>query len=158
MNPPTFNPNEKQMDRLDAEARQARYENELAVSVHALPTPQTDAGAYYIDGHYYISAELGRKLERALVAAKLDCGHAEKRCDAALASWDEERDRALREGDRVIKLKALLYRIRNEPALLKGGAGGQDQYAGLPSCHRLIDSALSMTSDSDLHPDLHPDL
>ena len=47
-----------------------------------------------------------KELQRELAAAKLDCGHAEKRCDAAIASWDEERGRALREGARVVEWKA----------------------------------------------------
>jgi hypothetical protein len=40
-------------------------------------------------------------------------------------------------------MRALLERIRTEPALLKrGAAGGQDQYAGMPPAYRLIDSEL----------------
>lgn len=45
--------------------------------------------------------------------------------------------------ERREKYRALLERIRDEPALLKrGGAGGQDQYAGMPPVMRLIDEAL----------------
>ena len=67
-----------------------------------------------------------RQLERELNAAKHDCGHAEKRCDAAIASWDEERERAQREAGRVVDLRdalriasaaLLLTRSHNDAAL-----------------------------------------
>jgi hypothetical protein len=54
--------------------------------------------------------------EAELAAAKLDCGHAEKRCDAAIASWDEERERALREGARVVEWRARAERAEAELA------------------------------------------
>ena len=57
-----------------------------------------------------------KELQRELAAAKLDCGHAEKRCDVAIASWDEERGRALREGARVVELKARAERAEAELA------------------------------------------
>lgn len=31
------------------------------------PTPRTDAQEYYIDGHYHVSADLARELERTLL-------------------------------------------------------------------------------------------
>lgn len=40
-------------------------------------------------------------------------------------------------------MRALLERIRTEPDLLRrGGAGGQDQYAGMPRVYPLIDTLL----------------
>ena len=47
------------------------------------------------------------QLRADLAAAKHDCGEAEKRCDVAIASWDEERERALREGKRVAALRTV---------------------------------------------------
>lgn len=34
------------------------------------PTPRTDAQEYYIDGHYHVSVELARRLERELAEAQ----------------------------------------------------------------------------------------
>lgn len=52
-----------------------------------------------------------------------------------LTALEQDRDR----------YRDLLMRIRRESALCKrGGAGGQDQYAGMPPCYRLIDHELRL--------------
>jgi len=88
------------------------------------PTPRTDAhaqiaipsggGVRFLKGceaepGYLVSTDFARELERELCVA--------------LASWDEERQRALREADRVLKLRAALefyaspenYRLNDYP-------------------------------------------
>ena len=83
-----------------------------------------------------IELNAAKELQRELAAAKLDCGHAEKRCDAAIASWDEERERALREGARVVELKARAERAEAELATCRESLHLADGTANLALVHR----------------------
>ncbi len=84
------------------------------------------------------------------------------RCFEALISWNEEAKQwnrpevrkvqhdtqrlahALRATQkRIEELEAALTQLRGDPRLWRrGGAGGQDEYAGLPPAMRIIDAAL----------------
>ena len=79
--------------------------------------------------------------EAELAAAKLDCGHAEKRCDAAIASWDEERERALREGARVVEWRARAERAEADAARLY--KAGTDQWGEFRTKIHALDAELA---------------
>lgn len=129
-------------------------------------TPRTDNQEYYIDGHYHVSADLSRQIERELIAfkrsneriiadynavirelksAQLDCGNAEKRCDAAIESWCEERDRALREAARVADLRDALRVAAAALGLAESQFGIQ-----MPLINRARDSVLAAIENSAL--------
>lgn len=64
-------------------------------------TPRTDAAVNAGGNQLLNVATESRILEKELTAFKKNNEELIHRCNAAIASWDEERERALREADRV---------------------------------------------------------
>ena len=60
------------------------------------PTPETDAALYPMNQVDIVWPDFARKLER-------ERDEARERERVAITSWDEERQRALREGERVLE-------------------------------------------------------
>lgn len=99
-------------------------------------TPRTDARLILCNhGEFRVPADFARQLEtelaafkrsneriiydynqriRDLKATECDLANSERRCEAAIASWDEERERAKREGERVEKLAGELAAAKAE--------------------------------------------
>jgi hypothetical protein len=78
------------------------------------PTPETDAQGYGDGRHPYVATDFARKLER-------ERDEARERERVAIVSWEEEHQRALREGQRVVeareKVKELIYIAQRAIAL-----------------------------------------
>lgn len=72
-------------------------------------TPRTDAAVNAGGNQLLNVATESRILEKELTAFKKNNEELIHRCNAAIASWDEERERALREADRVKEWKEKYY-------------------------------------------------
>ena len=88
-------------------------------------TPRVDARCKEYENAHSVSADFARQLETELAAAKHDCGEAEHRAEIAIRSWDEERERALREGKRVVEAHEQL-------------AAATKELAKVQECHRIM--------------------
>ena len=77
-------------------------------------TPETDAQRFGDGRHPYVATDFARKLER-------ERDEARERERVAIVSWEEEHQRALREGQRVVeareKVKELIYIAQRAIAL-----------------------------------------
>jgi len=72
------------------------------------PTPETDAAIIEADGAWTFA------LKNKMQSLERERDEARERERVAIASWDEERQRALREGERVVEARNLARELLDE--------------------------------------------